>query len=129
MDRAAGLETLFANSTDDFNLGARRSGTHREVGSSRCLAVEIHSQQTLQHRGGWVDDGFRQFHRVEATDGMLGGDIAMAVPTAAPVSDGSHQLQSHAVVVAQLNHILPRGVCGPVGLYAETGQMLYPKSE
>ena len=79
---ATGLHAALAHPAENLNLRARGAVSHGKTGPARVLAGEVHAEQLLQHKCGWVDHSFRKLNRVQSTDGVLGRDATHAIPTA-----------------------------------------------
>ena len=68
---------------------------------------------------GGVDDALGEFHGVQSANGVFGGDVAHAIPAAPGIARGAHKLKTHAVVIAQLEHVLVGRVCAARALDAQ----------
>ena len=72
---------------------------------------------------------FRQFHGVKSANRVIRGDVADTVPPASGVSDRSHKLQPHSIVVSQFEDVVAHEARRARKLDIEFPEVLGPETE
>ena len=105
MHRAAGLQAAVAYAGVHVDQRTGAALGHAEPGALALLTGEVHPEQVGQHAGARVELLLRQGDRVQAADGVVGRDVGDSVPARAAITFGGHQVDDHAVGIAEGEHL------------------------